>query len=326
MISAAVRSDPSAKQWSRIVSRLVGDKKAITISDFEAAVLKIQEADGIQTTHVRARIYDRLKDDPSKAAAPDAAWEEAEALHAVAPWCSGLLALLAAGHYSEATGVIGMSTPSLTCERMLRMLERFEDAIYLSPFDAFLGPTAESEFIPADIKRFVELKAVDARTDNNEEIVGENALIAYSQQEAARLQRRNTARRTWSLSDDVRDAFIIGRTTWQKKRTSANALTGLLKYAALVARDATLTASERKHLWRFHLTRWICMHTGGDDTMSLLQVYDLMANPRSAFARELRVVLQFSSRGKDPMSQLAHKALHDLKGVQLHHGALAEFL
>ena len=336
MVPSTVRAGQEAWRWGAVLAAYVGDStEQISVLQFTKSIRKIQENHGLRPTATRARVYKRLKQaqppgDLDKvtiiAAQPDAAWEEAEALRLAAPtvagWTSGLLALLASGHYAEATGVIGLSTPNLSCDRLLRMLNCFADTLYISPFDPEIRPTIVPS--PSQLKVFIDVGKVEPVDTDCSPLVDDDAIIRFTQQEVKRLEQRHAARELWTFSDEMHAAFRLGHIEWQRKHRSPKVLEGLLKYAALVVRDSAFEPEERKNLWRDNMMRWIFSHTPGSDPteLGIVQLYDLMANPQSALAKELRKVLEFGFHSKDPIAKLARHALWGLEGVQIN-GRLA---
>lgn len=304
--------------WAPIVRSFVGIQRPLSVTDFEGALNGQQKAMGLEPTSVRARIYERLKDEP-QAVHFDAAWEEAEALRSVAPWLSGLLGVLAAGHYAEATGIIGMAAPQLSCERLLDMLNSFTDAVYLSPFDLLIKRGHDSVVTPWQLRAFIDVGTVEPVDPNGCKITGDKGLNDFTMLEVELLEKRRRSRAIWTLSEDDHLAFSAGRTLWEERRRSRNALGGFLKYAALFARDSTLPLNDRKVLWRDFMTRWALSHQPGSDAsaLNILHLSDLISNPQSTLARELVRVLRFGSCGKDEIGRLAKRALHGLESVQM---------
>jgi hypothetical protein len=333
VVARAVRQDPGATRWGAIVRLYVGDKRQLTIGAFESAIYRVRTHEELARTHVRARIYDRIRPDSKKVAEADAIWEEGQALRTpmepsgspAVPWCSGLLALLVGGHLAEATRVISYSKPDLSCEQLLRMLNTFEDAVYVSPFsEALLKAARTPQINPSDLKTLVKCNLANPVDDHGEEITDETALNRYLSQEATRLRRCFDARKIWTLSDRVCDAFAAGWSESQKHRKSPNVESVFLKYAAIIANDASLSPDDRKAMWRDQVTRWVFSHSGSDvsATMGIVQLHDLMMNSSSVLAQEVRRTLQFSSRGKDGMSKLASEALRGLKHLQINQSSL----
>jgi hypothetical protein len=289
------------------------------VEEFVAALQAVQRDEGLRPTASKMRVHRRIDLDQPIAAQADAVWEEVTVLRSAATWISGPLGLLAAGHYAETTGVIGMSRPQLSCDRLLDMLNHFEDALYISIFDETIEQDIDPLPPPSHLTAVLELGIVQAFGDDGSAVRKGDAAIQFAQREAGRLQRRREARILWTFPDDVHDAFAAGWTAWQKeKRAAPNALNGLLKYAAMMALDSGFSVKERKSLWRDNMTNWLLSHMSGDATeLGMLQLYRLMADSETAFAKELLSLLRSGIHGKEPLARYAKHALRALEGIQI---------
>lgn len=160
---------------------------------------------------------------------------------------------------------------------------------------------------------------VEALDDEGKAISSDNAINTFVQREAALWSRRQEAREKWTFSDDQHRAFADGCVAWKKQGSSAKALLGFVKYAFLVARDSSFSVNERHALWRDNMTRWILSHVSSGDAgaIGIIQFNDLISNPTSALAQELREVLRRGSQGGSSLARLAKHALKGLDVVQI---------
>jgi hypothetical protein len=314
--------DPS---WSALLRVYVGGGRPLGVTAFTEALGAVQRREGLEATYGRARTYNRLAD-TTKGTQPDAVWEEALALQGKAPWLSGLLGLLAAGHFADATGVIACCQIPVDAARFLAMIDSYEAAVYITPFDHVL-PLDSAYFsvrvAPNNLKPFVESGAITLKDEQGLPVTSDNSINAYVTQEAARLEERRDARSTWQMPSEVHDALAAGRRAWQQLQGTSK-LEGHLRRAYTTARDTTFPHCERKKLWHEDITRWIFAHLHDTESngFGLIQLADMINNPQSLIARDVQTALQIGSHGNKALRNLVNGVRRRLKNVELSSGTL----
>lgn len=313
--------------WTALFRVYVGRGRPIGVSTFSEALTAVQQEEGLEATQSRARTYYRLAG-TNKGTQPDAAWEEAVALRHKAPWLSGLLGLLAAGHFADATGVIACSRIPVDAARFLAMIDSYEAAVYVSSFDHVL-PLDSAYFsvgvAPNNLKPFIESGTIRLEDEQGFPVTGDSAINAYAAHEAARLEQRRDARSTWDMSPEVHEAFAAGRRAWQQL-PGAPKLEGHLRRAYMTARDTTFPHCERKKLWHEDITRWVFTHLHDNEAtgFGLVQLADMIRNPQSRIARDVQTALQIGAHGHKALRYLVNGVRRRLKDVELSSGALEE--
>jgi hypothetical protein len=317
MIAGSVKEDPQSDCWSRVVATYVGEDRPLSVAEFERQIRSFQAEHGYETANIRPRIRNRI----TRAGLVEAAtaWEEGQVLRQTVPWVSGLLALFASGHYFEATGVIGLSQPDISCDRLLAMINQMGEALYSSCFDDVLL-RAPSLPIPRELGTLINLNLVKPRDDNGKALHGADQILRFTEDEYNRLLNRAIARDVWKLPDDANHEFAHGWSRFQKNGTSA--LSGYLRFAMAASREKTFTVLQRKDLWLDLVTHWAFAHVPEQrNIIGMLHVHDLITNPETTLAREVRNLLQMGLGSKNNSGKLKKLALRALTDIQInrHH-------